>query len=279
MQFESIFRKVWPYLKDVLLISSIVGSIFIILFLYSGIWPPIVVVESGSMQHGDNSDIGMIDTGDIVLINSISDRSEIKTYIDGKAEDYKTYGDYGNVIIYERNYGAPIIHRAMIYLEWNGHWVASSLSNLNDEDWSSQTNDYNNLGSWLVLDNVGYKDITLNISLNSIIHEDGYITMGDHNSPVWDNEIISFSRVVGKAEGELPWFGLIKLYITGTVPDDVPSNSINSLIASVISIVVVVFVTDYVKEKYFPEFSLKEKVFSILHIRKEKQEEDHNKEV
>ena len=278
MQLESLFKKIWPYLRDLLLISGVVASLFSILFLYSGIWPPIVVVESGSMQHGDNSSIGIIDTGDIVLIKAVSDTLDIITYVEGRAEDYNTYGDYGDVIIYERSYGAPIIHRAMVYLEWNGQWSAPSLSVLSTEEWSSETCNYSNLGSWLTLYDVGYKGNTVNISFMGMPHEDGYITMGDHNNPFWDGDVISFSRVIGKAQGELPWFGLIKLYSTGSTPEEVPSNSINSLIFSLIAIVTLILVTDYMKEKYFPNFSPKKKLFSILHIQKEKKD-NHNKEV
>ena len=67
---------------------------------YTQNWPPMVVVESESMMHAEDSEVGVIDTGDLVLVKKTSGRGDITTYIEGKKRDYKTYGEYGDVIIY-----------------------------------------------------------------------------------------------------------------------------------------------------------------------------------
>ena len=92
-------------------------------FLYTGNWPPVVVVESESMMHSNTeSFLGVIDTGDLVLVKTIGSRDDVVTYAQGKADDYSTYSDYGDVIIYRKNgYGdvTPVIHRALVWLEYN----------------------------------------------------------------------------------------------------------------------------------------------------------------
>jgi signal peptidase len=71
-----------------------------------------VAVESGSM-------IPHIQIGDIIFVESI-DRTNITTYEVGKQNNYTSFGEYGDVILY-RPYGkegaTPIIHRAMYYVE------------------------------------------------------------------------------------------------------------------------------------------------------------------
>src|SRR3989337_1354127 len=55
--------------RDIAVALLVVLIVFGIIFLYTQNWPPEVVVESRSMQHNDTeSSIGVIDTGDIVLV-------------------------------------------------------------------------------------------------------------------------------------------------------------------------------------------------------------------
>jgi len=91
------------------------------IFAYSGIWPPMVVVESESMQHSDTTSyIGVIDTGDIVVVKRVDQIQEVTTYVEGVASGYSTYGEPGDVIIYDRpGMAKPIIHRAIVNLEYN----------------------------------------------------------------------------------------------------------------------------------------------------------------
>ena len=118
--------------KDVGLALGSVLLVFLVTFAYSGNWPPMVVIESGSMEHTDNplyeepgfTHIGTIDTGDLVVVKEAK-KSDIVTYLQGKKTDYKKYGDYGDVIVYYKN-GikevdgspvTPVIHRAMAWVE------------------------------------------------------------------------------------------------------------------------------------------------------------------
>ena len=90
--------------KGPLIAVAIVIVILLGLFAYSGLWPPLVVVESESMQHSDTTSyIGVIDTGDMVIPTKISSLSEVRTYVSSLNDGYKTYGDYGDVVIYHRD--------------------------------------------------------------------------------------------------------------------------------------------------------------------------------
>jgi signal peptidase len=111
--FVSLARDILTVLLAVLVFATFSQIVF-------GMWTPMVAVESGSMQPHMN-------IGDIIFIQNI-DRAEIVTYEEGMNNDYTTFKNYGNVILY-KPYGqegvTPIIHRAMYYVEkgepmWDG---------------------------------------------------------------------------------------------------------------------------------------------------------------
>lgn len=131
----------------------------------SGVDPPFTVVESQSMQHGNGSEIGIIDTGDMVLVKSPS-KTDIVSYVEGYHSGYRSFGEYGSVIVYERSVGNPVIHRAILWLESNGDgtWSAESLKYYTDDGSETGTsmwscglyNDYLNMSGTLTLYDVGY---------------------------------------------------------------------------------------------------------------------------
>jgi len=243
------------------------------IFAYSGIWPPMVVVESESMQHSDTTSyIGVIDTGDIVVVKRVDQIQEVTTYVEGVASGYSTYGEPGDVIIYDRpGMAKPIIHRAIVNLEYNltgGGFDIPSLASLPDDMWSVPgERTWWNLQDSVTLNRIGYANATLEVDLATMLAQmqhngdrhGGLITLGDHNWDVvngtavarYDQKWISSVRepikedwIVGKARGELPWFGLLKLYATGTVPDDAPRNSLQNLVITLGAIVIIPIALD-----------------------------------
>ena len=62
--------------KDIGIAIGSVLLVFLLTFAYSSNWPPMVVIESGSMEHTENplydepgfTHIGTIDTGDLVIV-------------------------------------------------------------------------------------------------------------------------------------------------------------------------------------------------------------------
>ena len=213
--------------KDVGIAVGSVIIVFLLTFAYSGNWPPMVVIESGSMEHDDNplypeprySHLGIIDTGDLVIVKQ-AEKKDIVTYLGGKKTDYKKYGDYGDVIVYYKNgietYKGqpvtPVIHRAMAWVEVvdkeNGTYYIPEID----------TYFYGKIE----LTEIGLGG---GASLNNL-QNSGYITKGDSTGNPHPDQLTHYDItgasvqpvdpdwIVGMAKGELPWFGLIKLRVT-----------------------------------------------------------------
>ncbi|MFW5952540.1 MAG: S26 family signal peptidase [Candidatus Natronoplasma sp.] len=229
--------------KDVLISLIILSIILGSLYAFSGRWPPMVVIESGSMMHSQESQIGVIDPGDIVIVQE-SDKEDITTYVEGRASGYRKYGQYGDVIIFEPDgdrQETPIIHRAVLYLEENasaeGTFDIPSLQDLeHGTDWDSEDGTYYGIDGKITLYNYGHQDDDLEIDLSELSHG-GYITRGDNNDEIDQTSTRQLSPPVkeewikGRATGELPWFGIIKLAYIGRT-EHIPRNSWNNFAIS-----------------------------------------------
>lgn len=254
----------WDIMKDVLIAFIIVLIIISSIYIYTGNWPPVVVVESDSMQHSDDeSFLGVIDTGDLVLVKSIESENDVVSYMKGKRTGHETYNEYGDVLIYRKNGykdSTPVIHRALIWLEYNESGMSFDIPELKyhdvgpEGDWyivgSPNDNRWYNLRGTLVLRKIGYDEMDVSINLNNILANynnptiephSGFITLGDHNGANYDQNMLRDEHggvvrpvipdwIIGKARGELPWFGLIKLYFQDkTITERAPSNSFTML--------------------------------------------------
>jgi len=249
----------------------IVALLLLAMLVYAGMWPPVYVVESASMQHSDDrSYLGIIDTGDLVVVQS-SDGSEVLTYVECYPDGQRAFGDYGDVIVYER-YGrsdyTPIIHRAMVRLEYNmtsSSFDVPSLAGLPADKWGNggvEDGRWWNLTDVVEIYEVGYRSALLRVDLASLLsyyadrglEHDGIITMGDHNVAfsggqyvgIYDQSTATICRepvmdewIVGEAKVELPWLGLIKLWVNGNLPESTPDNSKTGIVA-VLALVIIV---------------------------------------
>lgn len=240
----------------------IIALLLLAMLVYAGMWPPVYVVESASMQHSDDrSFIGTIDTGDLVIVQS-SDGSDVRTYVESFPDGHRTFGDYGDVIIYER-YGrsdqTPIIHRAMMRLEYNSSSTSfdvPSLAALPAEKWGNglaEEGRWWNLTGVVQIYDVGYGSIVLSVDLASMLDfyadhgldHDGIITLGDHNRGIYDQmtdicrEPVRDEWIIGEAKAELPWLGIVKLWVNGNLPESTPDNSKSGLIAVVVLLIAV----------------------------------------
>ncbi len=275
------------YVGREFLVALLIMAVFISsAYFYTGNWPPMVVVESGSMQHTTNGDseIGAIDPGDLVFVKKISGREDVVTYVEGarhlevvgtddgrivfhrtfdRETGHVTYGKYGDVIVYYKNgitADTPIIHRAMLWLEYNSTGKSFDVPSLSI---------YNFTGN-LTLVGAGFGGVDVNIYLGQILKNfrnsgvephGGFITLGDHNGAVYDQMGFrdALGRpvlpvlpgwVMGKARGEIPWFGAFKLYFGDKNPHDgagreaIPHNTWVNLWTTIAVIVVLSFLVD-----------------------------------
>jgi len=252
------------FVRDAGIALVLVALILVTMYAYTGLWPPLVVVESNSMMHGDDnlSHVGTIDTGDLVLVREVARVSEVKTYMDGYVSGHRTYGDYGDVVIYKpggTESRTPIIHRAIIYLEYDpasNCYRSSSLESLPkdtpDAKWSTTNPDdtWDHLTSTLRIFHVGWSDLVVSVDIAGMLssHRSGFITKGDHNTNTdqmfASSGPVDIGWVVGKARGEIPWFGLLKLWTTDSLGSPAPENSVRNLWISMILIVVAPVMVD-----------------------------------
>ncbi len=217
------FLNFWKSENDrIAAAREIVVLMLVVLLLASSLWlytgqpfpkAPMVVIESGSMMHYDHpyGRLGTIDPGDIVLVQAVHLQGDVRTREREKNNDgKKTYGEYGDVIIYRpmnRTDRTPIIHRARCWVE-----VVSTTGGVryNVPDYGISNAQSINIPE-LRLDN--YKPA------NS-----GFITAGDHNLEMGSGadqsggicaQPVKVEWIIGKARGEVAWLGAFKLAISG----------------------------------------------------------------
>lgn len=229
---------------------AVVLVLLVGLFAYTQNFPPMYVVESDSMQHGTNDQVGLINTGDLVLAQKAS-LDQVTPYVVGAQTGYSTYGEYGDVILYHPNgdpNGAPIIHRALVYILYNSDGTYS-FPQLQGQPCGSATNAVYSVSTALdscqtsgvsptaslTLYHIGWRSVDVTVSLSSLGRASGFLTMGDNNfDPFASNQgnpdqpflsnLVQPGWIVGVARGMLPWFGAFKLLLEGN-SGEVPSQS------------------------------------------------------
>jgi len=186
--------------REILTSAGVVLLVGLLLFAVSGVWPPMVAVESGSMQpHMYRGDLIFIVNQHRYTTNAAYGDTGVVTYRAGQTTDYRQLGEYGDVIIYHA-YGKvgtepPIIHRARFWVNRGENWYGKANKN--------------------------YVEGAQNCAQlpNCPAPHAGFITKGDHN-PYYDqvagiSSPVKPSWVVGTAKLRIPWLGWVRLYITG----------------------------------------------------------------
>jgi signal peptidase len=182
VKFPQLIRDL---LSTLIIVAVIIGAGVAI----TGTWPFMVAVESESM-------VPHMYPGDVVFLLS-PDRVGIKTWVEGVKEGYRSFGDFGDVIVYKPNgYGKPIIHRAIAYVH-KGEKIP-------------------------VLQNGKL------VYSNEVAENDGYITQGDNSitnripdqlapaqlSPIGEKiKPVKKEWVIGVAKFRIPLIGYIRLLL------------------------------------------------------------------
>lgn len=228
------------------IIAIIIGG-YASLVLYTGLNAPFSVIMSESMQHDNQrSEIGIIDTGDVVIVEN-KDRSNIQSYIESTASGYSTFGDFGSVIIYNRDSASnPVIHRAILWLDYDPStdtWNAPSLDNYNGnwywEYMGVRHTETTGIRGILHFDDITQSHKSPSIDLDRLNIEDkksGYLTMGDNTrNTTFDQGTSIVSHMIGVEDirsvpiAEIPWIGTIKLLFKNESKLECVTNSIPSL--------------------------------------------------
>ena len=182
------------------LLTSVVAVLLVgaYLFAISGVWPPLVAVESGSMQPN-------MAQNDLVFVMEehrfpgagATGATGVVTAASGEDSGHRMFGRVGDVIVYKPNGSmdrTPIIHRAMFWVE-------------EGEDWVARAND----------SNLAKTDSCADIETCPAEHA-GFVTKGDNNG-AYDQVpgrgahtgVVSPDWVVGTAEVRIPGLGWLRL--------------------------------------------------------------------
>ena len=281
LKVKQMFLRFWRSENEkVSLIRDVSVALFAVLIILMGLWAytgqwfsaPMVAIESGSMMHENEpfGRLGTIDAGDMVLLVKVNEKDDIVTYSDAKLQGNngdKTYGKYGDVVIYHPM-GNPdetmIIHRAMCWVdvEYNGNQKTYTIASAGIYNHSANEP--------LYLPELGIRSIYDKPVTPRWSHS-GFITKGDNpiTNPTCDQlggickEPVKVEWISGKARSELPWIGTINLFFKDlksgafwddsieVTTDNVPGDSMICLIiliAVLISIPITLDVIDYYKE-------------------------------
>lgn len=244
----------------------VIGAVLVIivggyagLVSYTGFSAPFSVVMSQSMQHEQTqSEIGTIDTGDVVIVQDPS-KAEIQSYVDGTKSGYSTFGDYGSVIIYNRGGDQnPVIHRAIVWLEYDPStdtWSAPSLEGYSGSWYYAYyengnrvevQNEFTNIRGELVFEEITQSGKTVSVNVDNLEKSSGFLTMGDNISNYYfDQEripgaignLISYDEIRSVPIFEIPWIGTLKIMVSnGGQNLEYVTNSLPSLLMCIITV-------------------------------------------
>ncbi len=185
------------WVREMLSSALIVLVLGLLLFAVSGVWPPMVAVESGSMEPN-------MEVGDLVFVtepgrfapDAANNDIGVVTSEAGEAAGYETFGSYGSVIIFQPpdRTASPIIHRAMFHVEAGEDWYDRADERFHRADDCSDLR-------------------------NCPAPHDGFVTLGDNNGQYDQvnglSEPVKAEWVTGVARLRVPYLGYIRLIATG----------------------------------------------------------------
>ncbi|WP_436346296.1 S26 family signal peptidase [Natronorubrum sp. FCH18a] len=188
------------FVRDILSSVAIVAVIGFFLFALSGIWPPLVAVESGSMEPNmERGDLIFVIDQDRYVGDDPAGDTGVVPRENAVESGHERFGQPGDVIIFQPNGNerqTPIIHRAHFWVEEDENWVDTKAD---DE----------------IIGDTSCDDLA-----TCPANHDGFITKGDDNSG-YDQQYGSFNEpqsevvhpdwIAGKARFGIPWLGHVRL--------------------------------------------------------------------
>ncbi|ADD05515.1 signal peptidase I [Natrialba magadii ATCC 43099] len=186
--------------RDAASVVAVVGLVGLLLVAFSGVWPPLAAVESGSMEPN-------VDTGDLVFVTD-SDRfvgseavgeTGVVTRDAALSGDgtHLRFGEPGDVIVFAPDGDeseTPVIHRAHFWVEEGENWVETKA----DDD--------------------ALGDRTCAALHSCPAPHDGFVTKGDANSlydqvegQYADTTVVKSEWVTSKSVVRLPWLGQVRV--------------------------------------------------------------------
>jgi len=198
------------YVRDIASSVGFVMLIALILFGVSGVWPPMVAVESGSMEPNmERGDMIFVVEDDRLVGDGAIEDTGIVTRTAGSETGHDKFGNPGDVIIFrpggsERE--TPVIHRAMFWVEKGERWTETKA-------------DSGSLGG-----------ASCSELATCPAPYDGFVTKGDANGgydqhPGYGadpSNVVKPEWIEGKAAYRIPWLGQIRLAVDDVLGNGVP---------------------------------------------------------
>ncbi|WP_425607252.1 S26 family signal peptidase [Natronobeatus ordinarius] len=186
-------------IRDVLTSVAIVAFVGLVLFGLSGAWPPLVAVESGSMEPNmQRGDLIFVVDDDRYVGDDPIDGTGIVTYDNGAGGSHEKFGKPGDVVIFKPDgseFQTPVIHRVHFWVEEGENWVETKANP----------------------DYVG--GASCGQLATCPANHDGFITKGDANSG-YDQavggartDVVKPAWVTGKGMLRVPWLGHVRLAV------------------------------------------------------------------
>lgn len=186
-------------LREVLISVGVVLLFGLLLFGLSGVWPPMVAVESESMEPN-------ISQYDLILVTDPgrftpeeADQTGVVTAESTAESEYESFNRAGSVVVYENpgSFGPPIIHRAHFFVEEGENWYDRANPDYVSADGCDELN-------------------------TCPAPHAGYITKGDNarSNSQYDQAngiapVVKPTWITGVARLRLPYLGYIRLALTG----------------------------------------------------------------
>ncbi len=217
--------------ESVRLLRDVLGALLLVGLLIGGVslatggaWPPMLVVESGSMMHPTSQTpygrIGTIDVGDVHFVSAVKGADDVELWVDGGKEHF---GRPGDVIAFSpggNRTNITIIHRAITWvdvvrlengsLQYRMKWTDGEVKTFGDAGiyWPPLNFDED----FGFTPRRGYKPA-----------HSGFLTKGDNpgTNPGADQAlgitgIVHPTWIEGTVHGEVPWVGLGRLALRST---------------------------------------------------------------
>ncbi|MEY7851925.1 S26 family signal peptidase [Natrarchaeobius sp. A-rgal3] len=205
--------------RDAVTVVVIVSIVGLLMFAVSGIWPPLVAIESPSMEPNANvGDMVFLVGDDRFVGDGAVDETGVVPADRGVGTDHETFGEPGDVIVFEPNGDesqTPIIHRAHFWVDEGDDWVA-----MGDPEYAPSA----------------ATDCEL-VSSCPAAH-DGFITKGDNNdhydqfSPDGVSDVVKSEWVVGKGALRIPWLGHVRLTFESALAVSGTAASLSAIVGA-----------------------------------------------
>ncbi|WP_245998645.1 S26 family signal peptidase [Halalkalicoccus subterraneus] len=199
--FWTVDRGSAMVVREFLVSVGMVLVVGLLLFSLAGVWPPMVAIESGSMEPNMHpNDLVFITDNDRFVNDAAYGSTGVVTYEAGQESGYEKFNGYGDVIIYEPNGNdrqVPIIHRAHFWVEEGENWYDRA-----DPEHVGNAADCEELRN-CPAPNAGF-----------ITKGDNEVTNQRYDQARGISGPVAEEWVIGTAEVRIPWLGWVRLQLS-----------------------------------------------------------------